>query len=356
MNHPERVKLEGLLTYAHGKHGARWDIELSTDDWAATDRDIDGIIAYVMTPADRARFAATGLPAVLIEDELQPTSAARAKNAVTLLFDNESIGRTAAEYFLSRHFTSFAFYGCDDREWCRARERGFRDRLAQEGLDAATDADITQLPHPCAVFCAHDKRARQLLAATAKAGIKVPQELAILGVDDDEMLCTTVSPALSSIPTGDFRLGYYAGRILEELLSGRAKGGRLIRVTRSRVVSRPSTDADAVTDPFVARVLVYARTHLDAKLDIVTLARRIGYSVRMLQLRTERALGHPISEEIRRIRLEAALELLRETDMPIAEVADSCGFTSASHLDTRIRESTGFTPLQLRRRHAAIKT
>lgn len=395
INRPERLKLEGLLAYAHEKHGAKWNIELSTEAWSGDAEDADGIIAYVTAPEDRTRFIRSGRPVVLIEDLLQPSTYPADKNVVTLFCDHESEGRAAASYFLSRHFANFAFVdlalesnppAIGDRpqlfgdrpqkmhaclkipEWSAARYRGFEKAIiASRGLDFTKTTLSTQiprfqgdnlqqladflenLPHPTAVFCIHDFRARQVLAAAESRQIEVPRELAILGVDDDEVLCKTVSPALSSIPTGDFRLGYAAGRCLEELMSGRSEGGRVIKLRRARVVSRRSTDADALNDPFVAKALAYARTHLFAKLDLPTLARHVGYSPRMLQLRAERALGHALPEEIRSIRLSSALELIRETDLPIAEIAESCGYTSVSHLAMRIREASGATPLGVRK-------
>ena len=156
------------------------------------------------------------------------------------------------------------------------------------------------------------------------------------------------SPALYSIPTGDRQLGYAAGRILNEILAGRADGGRMIKTRCRHVVSRLSTDADALGDPFVGRALAWARSHPDGPLDAATLARRIGYSKRMLQLRAERALGVSLGEEIRRIRLDAALEKLADTDAPVVEIAEACGFSGVSHLALRVKEATGLTPLAYR--------
>ena len=212
--------------------------------------------------------------------------------------------------------------------------------------------EVADLPRPCAVFAAHDIAARGVLAAARNAGLMVPGDIAVLGIDNDEVMCTTASPALSSIPTGDRSLGFAAGRVLNELILRRARGGRVIRVVHRRVISRLSTDTDAIADPLVALTLRYARTHLFSRLDAATLARRVNYSKLMLQMRVERALGHSLGEEIRRLRLSAAAELLAETDKPIAEVAEACGFTSVSHLALRVREAFGLTPLAYRRQNA----
>lgn len=364
INRPERLKLDGILAYAHEKTGERWQIlldfgALSGAPAPLSSQRADGVIAYVDSEERRREIVAARLPAVLIEDALSPRHGSRARHVVTILCDHVAEGRAAADYFLSRHFRAFAWLGPEtETDWSRARREGFAARLAEAGFKCtnitAPAESLTHrlisLPKPCALFASHDFRARQALDAAATAGIAVPGDLAVLGVDDDTAICTTVSPALSSLPSNDFRLGYAAGRILNELLRKSAEGGRTIRFAAHRVVARLSTDIDALSDRFVANALRYARGHLAASLDAATLARRIGYSKHMLQIRAERALGHTLGEEIRRMRLTAAKELVEETDLPIADIAESCGFTSVSHLALRFRENLGATPLAWRRR------
>ena len=355
-NRPERLKVDGILAYAHEKRGVKWNLRLETAAWK-TGGVCDGRIIYVTDPEDRVRFSSDDIPTVLIEDVLQPACAAPGKNTVTLVCDHSAEGEAAAKHFLVRHFTDFAFIDEVEEdgsvpEWVEARYQGFSAALETK-VPRFTKGDLgeflVKLPRPSAVFCAHDFKARQVLAVAEERGLQVPGELAILGVDNDEALCETVSPALSSVPTGDYRLGYNAGRCLEELLSHRAPGGRLIKVKRTRVVSRFSTDADALKDIVVAKAIRYARSHLDEDLTLPTLARRVGYSTRTLQLKSEHSLGHPLPEEIRRMRLTAAQELLRDTDMPVSEIAARCGFTSVSHLSLRLREHLGQTPLAVRK-------
>lgn len=368
INRPERLKLDGILAYAHEKTGERWQIlldfgALSGAPAPLSARRADGVIAYVDSPARRREIVAAKLPSVLIEDALSPRQCSRSRHVVTILCDHVAEGRAAADYFLSRHFRSFAWLGPGtETDWSRARRAGFAARLAEAGFactdvpgaDEALPRRLLALPRPCALFASHDFRARQALDAAATAGIAVPGDLAVLGVDDDTAICTTVSPALSSLPTHDFRLGYAAGRLLNELLRRSAEGGRTIRFASRRITTRLSTDADALSDRFVAEALRHARGHLADRLDAATLARRIGYSKHMLQIRAERALGHTLGEEIRRMRLAAAKELVTETDMPIADVAESCGFTSVSHLALRFRQRLGATPLAFRRLHGGV--
>lgn len=363
INRPERLKLDGLLDYAHRRRAPTWRVELDFDALAGrstrlAEKAFDGIVAYVESAARRQELLSAGVPLVLIEDVLTPPCLPDVSHAVTLLCDHEAEGRAAADYFLARHFRHFAWLGpVRATEWADARRDGFVARLRACGLDCTglgadprgLAAELKALPRPCALFCVHDFRAREALDAAADAGLAVPDALAILGMDDDAAICTTASPALSSLSTGDFRLGIAAGRILNELLQRPGLGGRVIRFACRHVTSRRSTDADALADAYVASTLRHARGHLDGQLDAATLARRVGYSKHGLQIRAERALGHTLGEEIRRMRIAAAHELVTDTDMPIAEIAAACGFTSVSHLAMRFKETCGQTPLAFRR-------
>lgn len=362
INRPERLKLDGILAFAHGQHAPAWRVEL---DFGALSgrparlvaKDYDGIIAYVESDVRRDELLAADTPLVLIEDILQPRRFPSARHVVTLLCDHVAEGRAAADYFLARHFRSFAWLGPRrTADWSDARRDGYAARLLEKGFACAQlgtgrrklSDELRRLPKPSALFCAHDFLAREALGVAIDADIAVPGELAILGVDDDVAICTTAAPALSSLPTGDFRLGHAAGRIMNELLRC-APGGRMIRFACRHVTSRLSTDADAVSDPFVAAALRHVRNHLDGKLDAATLARVVGYSKHMLQIRAERALGHTLGEEVRNLRIAAAHDLVAETDRPIAEIADRCGFTSVSHLALRFKEAYGTKPLALRK-------
>jgi len=377
-SHTQRRKLEGILRYARERHGDSWKLQLDLGGfirqrmhdyarWAC-----DGIIAYIEKPASRRQFLSAHLPTVLIDPFLSPRSAipARAK-VVTFVNDHACEGRTAADHFLSRHFTSFAFVGTPEKTpWSKLREHGFVTRLRANGygcriypvLSVDEQADfaremprlvrwLSSLPRPTALFVAHDLRARQVLTAADAAGIDVPGHVAVLGVDDDELICETATPALSSIPTHDASLGYACGRALEELFRGH-RGGKVIHTAHTRVIRRASTDITAVDDAFVARALAWARAHLATGASVDAIARGIGYSKRMLQSRARKALGKTIGDEVRHMMLAEAAELLANTDKSVSEIASACGFTSVSHLSLRFKAYCHKTPLAYRKSHA----
>lgn len=345
--HAERRKLEGILQYAHEKPNGHWDIVLDLGDTPPDD--LDGVIAYVVSDAYRRSILSMRKPTVLIEDLFEPSAFSRRKNVVTLLCDHVAEGRTAARYFLDRHYRNFAFVGAKG-EWSDARRDGFEQTLKQAGFPCRriTPADIAGLSRPCAIFAAHDILARRVLAFADQLGFAVPDELAVLGVDNDEVMCTTSAPALSSIPTFDVSLGYAAGRALNELLAG-TSDGRVIRTRHTKVITRASTDADAVEDPFVARALAWIRGHLADDLRAETLARRINYSRSALQLHFEKALGTSVGATVRHLRLNAAADLLAHGTKPIAAIAQECGYVSPSHLSTHMLKAHGMTPLAYRK-------
>ena len=378
-SHTQRRKLEGVLKYARERHGGDWRLQLDLGGFVHqklkcfADWKCDGIIAYIDDPSARRHFLSAKLPTVLIEPFLSPSSSiSTRRNVVTFVNDHACEGRTAADHFLSLHFKSFAFIGTpEETPWSKLRERGFASRLkanrktcriypslpVPEREDFAREMPrlvrwLKNLPRPTAVFAAHDLRARQILTAADAAGIDVPGHIAVLGVDNDELICETATPALSSIPTQDSSLGYACGRALAELFKGHP-GDRIIRTAHTRVARRASTDINAIADPFVARALSWIRNHLSEGASVETIARGIGYSKRMLQSRARKSLGISLGDEVRRIMLTTAAELLANTEMSISEIAADCGFTSVSHLSLRFKRQYQMTPLAFRKSRQA---
>lgn len=361
-DYPERLKLEGILKYAQERTGAKWNLELDIGGTVGqllrtgTPTPYDGIIAYVQSDRERRSILKINLPTVLIED-LSTPAPTRRKHIVTIICNHFAEGQTAANYFLNRHYANFAFVGTEDQTgWSDLRRDGFVSTLRKRhfacsvfgGSARGLESWLRKLPKPCALLAARDLRARQVLVAALGANIAIPQDLAILGVDNDEILCKTCTPALSSIPTFDRSLGFAAGRALGQLLSGKVSGG-IIRTHHSHVISRHSTDADALPDPFVARALTWAKSHLDRNLSAKTLAAAIGYSRTALVVRAHRVLGMTLADAIRHERIKQAIALLENGKMPIAEIAETCGFANVSHLCLRIKEATGLTPLAYRK-------
>jgi len=370
-----RHMLEGILKYAREKCGSAWEVQLDLRDISRRNTDeltnggFSGIIAAIVDARDRAHYFATGLPTVFFEPTLaRMDPVRRPANNVTFFNDHAAEGRAAAEYYLARGYRSFAYVPAARPEaWCAARGRGFAARLSKNGFKPhvyapAKDtgrADFTaeaphlakwlrRLPKPTAVFTAHDERALQVLSAARRAGLAIPEHIALLGVDDDELLCTTASTPLSSIPVAATETGWNIAQRMDELLHGR-NPTPIVRTCHARIITRRSTDAFWLDDPIVSKAVAYISKHLDASFGTEELAAAANCSPRTLQTKMLASLHRTPREEIALVRQTEAVKLLRETSLPIAEVARRCGFCSATHLGTQLKKSFGRKPLQIRR-------
>ena len=370
----ERLKFEGVLAYAHEKPGPEWQIQADPGglltDIVKDPRHfhIDGIIAYVTDDKMRSVLSRSKCPTVLIEDLNEPNRPVCRTHVLTLICDHLAEGHAAASHFLSRHFSNFAYVGpTHPIPWAAIRQRGFSETVAAKGFGcavyprpsgAARDNFALEiehmanwfktLPKPCAVFAYRDIRARQCLYAAKTIGIPVPESLAILGVDNDEITCTTTRPALSSVATADRTIGYDAGRLLNQLIL-RRECGQIVRTSQQHVVARQSTDVTAISDHIVANAIRFAKSHLQDDLTADAIARHVNYSKGSLQRRFHNVLGVSLAAEIRRLRLTTACALLLETDKSVEEIAQECGFAGTSHLCKLMKETYGATPLVFRR-------
>jgi LacI family transcriptional regulator len=298
-------------------------------------------------------------------------------NRPRLVFDSHAAGRQAARYFVDRHYTRFAFVGePHDLYWSRERGQGFRETAeaaggvcaVYPGPDAAERRDwaveqprmkawLKALPKPVALFAAMDGRARQVLDACMAAGVTVPDEVAVLGVDDDPFICEATFPTLSSMQTNGQQAGYLLARHLDALMRGKRPRTQTFFVAPVRVITRRSTDATAIPDPRVARALEYIwREAADRPIHVPDVVRLLGSSRRFAEIHFKAVVGRTIMEEIRRVKLERVCALLAETSLSIGEIARQCGFARESHLAFLFRKRFGSSMSTYRsatRTHAA---
>ena len=374
----QRQLLEGLLEYAHESASTLWQFHLDLRDLNRKHlKDLkswncSGIIAYILNDHERQDFIATGLPAVFIEPTLSKPIPHMPRNIVTFINEHAAEGRTAADYFIKRLYRSFAYIGtAKPTFWSGERMKGFSERLKEYGFapaiypspppreqnDFALESRrlvkwLRKLPRQTALFCVHDRRAQQVIATATAAGLRIPEDIAVLGVDNDELLCEMTVPAISSIPVDDHERGRAVGEAMDALLERRPT--RRVRITRhNTVITRTSTDAQAISDPFVARAVAYARAHISEHPALQELANVAGCSTTILNRRAHRALGHTITDEITRIQINVAIEQLANTDHTVYEIALKCGFCSAAHLCMRIKALTGLSPSHYRRNQSS---
>lgn len=283
--------------------------------------------------------------------------------------DNEAIGRTAAEHLLERGLRHFAVCGrprginpaLDERcDWfekavvdagcdCQrfdAKETSVRQSWEQE-QDALVDW-VSQLPRPLGVFCCNDERGLQVLDACRRANITVPDDVAVLGVDNDLAMCELSIPPMSSIDINAEGVGYEAAVLLDKMMSGRKPTKMVMRLAPRGVVTRRSTDIVASEDEEVARAAQYIRDHAGTGLQVSDVLSHLGVSRASLQQRMKKVLGRTVHEEIQRVRLAKAKELLATGKLTIKQVSRESGFASVQYMTRVFRAMTGETPARYR--------
>lgn len=273
--------------------------------------------------------------------------------------DNWKIAQLAVNHFLERGLRHFAY--CGDRRFAWSRLRGdlFSELLKAAGHQCHTfdlptfkpDRQIarmggwlTQLPKPLGVFACYDICGRHILATCRDAGLAVPDEVAVLGVDNDELLCELSSPQLSSVIPDTYRTGYEAAALLERMMKGENCLGEEVRIAPIGVHCRHSTDVLASDDPHVVRALRFIRDHAFENISVDDVLRAVHLSRKVLETRFKNVLNHSLHDEIIRQRIDCVKELLVNTDLKLADVASRTGFEHYEYLNVAFKRETGFTP------------
>ncbi|MEX0652590.1 MAG: DNA-binding transcriptional regulator [Phycisphaeraceae bacterium] len=328
---------------------------------------LDGIIAESRDPRLRDAVRQAGVPAVLIGGK------ERVDDFGWVIANNEAVGRLAYEHLASLGFEQFAFCGTGQgwassvrgqafQEAAARDPRGVKMHLAPPGSSQHPDweaesDELTQwvqnVPKPVAVFAAHDERARQVALACQHVGVMVPEELAVLGVNNDELTCELAVPSLSSIDHGAERLGYEAAALLERLLAGEPAPETPVQVEPVGVIPRQSTNILAIDDEAVARAMRFIREYATEGIDVRDVLRHVPVSRRWLEQAFQRQLRRSLHQEIVRTRVARAKTLLLHTDLSMVEVADRAGFGYASHFSSAFKREVGETPRQFRTRRSA---
>jgi LacI family transcriptional regulator len=285
--------------------------------------------------------------------------------------DHRAVGRLAAEHLLERGLRNFGFYGSENAGCSVGREAGFKEYLAQAGfpvsachveyqpippLDASWSSLVEPvrkwllaLPKPVGVLASYDRPARHLADACRQLDIRVPDEVAILGVDDDEFECKLCRPPLSSVRSPAIQIGYEAAALLDRLMSGPPPSELQIAIAPAYVVARQSTETAAVADPEVSAALAWVRDHLAQEIGVDDVAEAVGTSRRTLERRFRHALNTSILGEIQRMRIERAKHLLAETDLKLSAIARQCGVGGAVRFAAVFKQVAGFPPSVFRR-------
>ncbi|MGA2032752.1 MAG: DNA-binding transcriptional regulator [Thermoguttaceae bacterium] len=326
----------------------------------------DGVIARLYDRSFARRVIALQKPLVNI------TSTFLDLNVPLTEVDNEKVGCLAAEHFLERGFKTFGYFGSSWAGFSKQREWGFRDTLRKNGftvsscyaeylprllLNASWKREERQihewllaLEKPAAILASTDVPARRLAEMCRQLRLRVPEDIALLGVDNDELECLLANPPLSSIANPAEQIGYTAAQLLDQLMSGRRPRKQTIWIPPGDVVVRQSTDIVAFGDADVAAALQFIRDHLAEDITVAAIARHVSISRRGLERRFRHHLGRTMLQEIQRARVERVRRLLAETDLPMLLVARRSGFATSQRLAVVFRQVCGDSPTAFRQR------
>lgn len=363
-----RNVLRGVASYAE-KFGP-WNLLVESHDrapgWSMSDAHrADGVIARIATPIFLRRLQERGVPVVDVGDFYLDTPEI---DSVTTDFD--ALALQALEHFRGKGFENFAHYAPPSRDYskrgavaftaavesigrsCSQYRPGYRvgREISREEHRRRVGRWLRQLPRPVAVLAIDARRGKDLAEICALEGYAVPEQVAILAGDSDELSCEICSPPLSSINVTGRQIGYEAAMRLADRLSGERPPSKPIRIAPDGIVERQSTDVLAIEDPSVVQALRYMQKHACRGITVDELLNEIPVARRQLERQFKKCLGRLPAEELRRLRLERGRELLATTEMAMDAVAEACGYGGSTAFGAAFRKQYGLTPLNYRRR------
>ena len=289
-------------------------------------------------------------------------------------------GRLTAEYYLRRGFRHFAFFSPSTLFWAMERMEGFRLAVEKAGFTANIYCPaspgkkqhweggstwikggenpvkwLRSLPKPVGLMACDDTSAYDLVEAACEAGILIPEEVAVVGMYNEETLCNAIKPPLSSVAINLWQAGYDAAELLNDLILGKKKmAGQQILARATHVVTRQSSDVLAIEDHDVATAINFIRRQLDLPIRVTDVAIATKVSRRTLEKKFMAALGRPVAREIARLRVEHVASLLLETDLSIDQITAKTAFESTSHMIKTFKKYKGVPPRAFRK--AGVRT
>ena len=326
---------------------------------------IDGIITRVPEEVPIAQKA--GIPAIFATS-LFPKNCKLDKNYPVITCDPKAIAEMAAKYFISQGFKNLAYCGFGEITWsvrrrdcfCRyAEDKGYRvfcyDQVPGSGWNKEMQsiADWLEfLPKPVGILACSDDRGEDIIESAKVARIKVPEQISVLGIDNDSLACNLLNPTLSSIALNTQTIGYEAADLLYKLIKGEEKmNGQQLLISPKYIEVRQSTNILAIEDSDVIAAISFIREKSKEPIQVQDVVDVTAISRRVLESRFRKVLGRSILQEIRRARVETIAKLLCDTNIPIKSIAVSLGFASVDHISRYFKEEKKMSLRQYRQQY-----
>jgi len=367
----DRKVVEGVSRFLH-ESGA-WSVYLE-DDWEAKIPDFghnrfDGALADLDDPRIPRHVSGLTIPVVGIGGLASDSPLKRSLSTVGT--HNRKIAVMAAEYLMRLGLRNFGYCGLAARTvdpWNGERQESFAACLRERGYGCSVYTSryrsphqwarfqetlfswLASLPKPAGVMAANDMRARQVLEACRQYGLRVPDDVAVIGVDNDEAVCSLATPPLTSIVQGTEEIGYRAAGLLDRLMRRRTRRTTHLLIDPVTIVERASTDLVATEDRVASAALTFIRQKACSGIGVKAVANAAGVSRSTLDGHFRRVVGRTVHDEILRVQLNAVRNLLVTTDLPLEVIARRVGLCHAQYLAALFRRVCGQTPGQYRRR------
>ena len=358
----------GIADYSHS-HGD-WnfliqerDLRSGIPEWLES-WDGDGILCRLSNPELAELLASAPCPVVDLYGQI------RHPDIPFLDTDASTVADMAARFFVNSAFSNFAFCGFPGLWFSDNREAAFKkaigcfgakihvyrppvawnvtDVARRESLHPSGSPQLAEwirsLPKRTAILACNDIRAQQLVRMAIKVNRRIPEDLAVMGVDDDRLICELCTPRLTSIRPDTHTLGYTAAHWLHQLMQGKQLPYNQLLVPPVQITERASTDTIASDDPILVKSLRFIRDHAHERIDANRVIEHVGLARSSVETRFRTAIGRTIKAEITRVRINRADVLLRETSMNLDEIAQACGFATASHFLRIFKRERGITP------------
>lgn len=341
----ETIGVKGILEWAQ--------------EWGA-----DGIIGQLYNDPEIQKIVDAGIP-VIAQDFKE-----RFNDLPNITGAHVEAGKMGAEYFLKKGFKNFAFYGFGDVVWSRERAEGFESRITEAGFTvnyfehkksrsseiwyykpSSLSQWLKSLPKPIGLMACDDNQGQHITEACRHSKIRIPEEVAVLGVDNDEMICEFSDPPLSSIGQDAETGGYEAARLLHRMIVHGAQDFYDIVVRPTQIFTRQSTDIFATHDEHIASSLKFIHRNTDKNLQVDDVVKQVPLSRRALEKRFVAVTGYPIYQYIFNLRIEKFCQKLLETDMTVFEIAMDIGLTDTKNISRQFKQIMGCTPIEYRNRY-----